>query len=121
MRSREWATGASATRNISDATAYTAAHTSAASAPLAESTPGGGTSTAPPQHRQASVRRRRTVRGELRWSGCLSQLPAGWVASNPDPSDGTLWVTSTTTPASPLNDAFIAIPKDGISDKVLDD
>ena len=46
-------------------------------------------------------------------------LPAGWVASNPDPGDGTLWVTSTTTPASPPNAAFIP-DQDGISDKVLD-
>ena len=46
-------------------------------------------------------------------------LPPGWVASNPDPGDGTMWVTSTTTPDSPPNDAFIA-DQDGISDKVLD-
>jgi hypothetical protein len=46
-------------------------------------------------------------------------LPAGWVASNPDPGDGTLWVTSTTTPESAPNDAFI-FDQDGISDKVLD-
>ena len=46
-------------------------------------------------------------------------LPAGWVASNPDPGDGTLWVSSTTTPASPPNAAFIP-DQDGISDKVLD-
>ncbi len=46
-------------------------------------------------------------------------LPAGWVASNPDPGDGTLWVTSTTAPSSPPNDAFIP-DQDGISDKVLD-
>ena len=46
-------------------------------------------------------------------------LPPGWVASNPDPGDGTTWVTSTTTPDTPPNDAFIAA-QDGISDKVLD-
>ena len=41
------------------------------------------------------------------------------MASNPDPGDGTLWVTSTTTPESAPNDAFI-FDQDGISDKVLD-
>ena len=46
-------------------------------------------------------------------------LPPGWVASNPDPGDGTLWVTSTVTPESAPNDAFIP-DQDGISDKVLD-
>jgi len=45
-------------------------------------------------------------------------LPAGWVASNIDPGDGTLWVTSTTTPDTAPNDAFIP-NQDGISDKVL--
>jgi hypothetical protein len=45
-------------------------------------------------------------------------LPAGWVASNIDPGDGTLWVTSTTTPDTAPNDAFIP-DQDGISDKVL--
>jgi len=40
------------------------------------------------------------------------------VATNPDPGDGTLWVTSTTTPESAPNDAFIP-DQDGISDKVL--
>ena len=28
-------------------------------------------------------------------------LPAGWVATNPDPGDGTLWVTAATTPDTP--------------------
>ena len=46
-------------------------------------------------------------------------LPAGWTATNPDPGDGTLWVTTTTTPDSAPNDAFIP-DQDGISDKVLD-
>src|SRR6185436_18921057 len=45
-------------------------------------------------------------------------LPAGWVATNPDPGDGTLWVTSTVSPDTAPNDAFIA-DQDGISDKVL--
>lgn len=46
-------------------------------------------------------------------------LPTGWVATNPDPGDGTQWVTSTTTPDTPPNAAFIP-DQDGISDKVLD-
>ena len=46
-------------------------------------------------------------------------LPAGWVATNPDPGDGTLWVTSATTPDTAPNSAFIP-DQDGISDKVLD-
>jgi len=46
-------------------------------------------------------------------------LPAGWVASNPDPGDGTMWITSTTNPDSAPNDAFVP-DQDGISDKVLD-
>jgi hypothetical protein len=46
-------------------------------------------------------------------------LPPGFVASNPDPGDGTLWVTSTTTPDNGANDAFIP-DQNGISDKVLD-
>ena len=46
-------------------------------------------------------------------------LPPGWVATNPDPGDGTLWVTSTVTPDSAPNAAFIP-DQDGISDKVLD-
>src|ERR1051325_9838921 len=45
-------------------------------------------------------------------------LPAGWVASNIDPGDGTMWVTSTTAPDTAPNDAFIP-DQDGISDKVL--
>jgi len=46
-------------------------------------------------------------------------LPPGWVASNPVLGDGTMWVTSTTTPDSPPNAAFVP-DQDGISDKVLD-
>ena len=46
-------------------------------------------------------------------------LPNGWVASNPIPGDGVMWVTSTTTPDSTPNDAYIP-DQDGISDKVLD-
>jgi hypothetical protein len=46
-------------------------------------------------------------------------LPAGWVASNPDPGDGVLFVTTTDTSDSPPNNAFIP-DQDGISDKVLD-
>ena len=46
-------------------------------------------------------------------------LPAGWTATNPDPGDGTMWVTTTVTPETPPNDAFVA-DQDGISDKVLD-
>jgi hypothetical protein len=46
-------------------------------------------------------------------------LPPGWVATNPDPGDGTMWATSTVTPETPPNDAFVA-DQDGISDKVVD-
>src|SRR5205814_6335458 len=46
-------------------------------------------------------------------------LPAGWVASNPDPGDGVMWATTTVTPETPPNDAFVP-DQDGISDKVLD-
>ena len=46
-------------------------------------------------------------------------LPPGWVASNPDPGDGTMWATATTNPASPPNSLFLA-DQDGISDKVVD-
>ena len=46
-------------------------------------------------------------------------LPAGWVASDPIIGDGVLWVTSTITPDSAPNDAFIP-DQNGISDKVLD-
>lgn len=46
-------------------------------------------------------------------------LPPGWVASNPIPGDGVLWVTSNVDPDTPPNDAFI-FDQDGISDKVLD-
>ena len=46
-------------------------------------------------------------------------LPPGWVASNPDPGDGTMWVTSASTPDTPPNHAFVP-DQDGISDKVLD-
>ena len=45
-------------------------------------------------------------------------LPSGWVATNPDPGDGVMWVTSTATPDSGANAAFIP-DQDGISDKVL--
>ena len=41
------------------------------------------------------------------------------MATDPIPGDGTLWVTSTITPDSAPNDAFIP-DQDGISDKVLD-
>ena len=46
-------------------------------------------------------------------------LPAGWTATNPDPGDGVMWVTTTDTPDSAPNNAFIP-DQDGISDKVLD-
>ena len=46
-------------------------------------------------------------------------LPAGWTATNPDPGDGVMWVTTTATPDSAPNAAFIP-DQDGISDKVLD-
>src|SRR5207247_4056608 len=46
-------------------------------------------------------------------------LPLGWVASNPDPGDGALWVTTTSMSDSAPNNAFIP-DQDGISDKVLD-
>ena len=45
-------------------------------------------------------------------------LPPGWVATNPDPGDGTMWVTSTSTPDTAPNDIFIP-DQDGISDKVV--
>ncbi len=46
-------------------------------------------------------------------------LPAGWVASNAVNPDGILWVTSTTTPDSAPNAAFINDPS-VVSDKRLD-
>ena len=46
-------------------------------------------------------------------------LPAGWMASNPDPGDGVLWVTTTSTSDSAPNNAFVP-DQDGISDKVID-
>jgi hypothetical protein len=46
-------------------------------------------------------------------------LPAGWVASNPDPGNGMMWATSTSASDTPPNAAFI-FDQDGISDKVLD-
>jgi len=46
-------------------------------------------------------------------------LPAGWVASNPVPGDGVGFVTSTTSPDSAPNDAFVP-DQDGVSDKVVD-
>src|ERR1700757_504702 len=46
-------------------------------------------------------------------------LPPGWVASNPEPGDGTLWVTTTAMSESAPNNVFIP-DQDGISDKVLD-
>jgi hypothetical protein len=46
-------------------------------------------------------------------------LPAHWVAPNPDPGDGVMWVTTTDTSDSAPNNAFIP-DQDGISDKVLD-
>jgi uncharacterized delta-60 repeat protein len=45
-------------------------------------------------------------------------LPAGWVATLVT-GDPPTWVTSTTTPDSPPNDAFVP-DQDGISDKILD-
>ena len=45
-------------------------------------------------------------------------LPPGWVASNLITGDGTMWVTSTTSPDTSPNDAFIA-DQDGISDKAM--
>jgi len=45
-------------------------------------------------------------------------LPPGWSAGNKVPGDGTLWVTSSTSPESAPNDAFVA-DQDGISDKAL--
>jgi hypothetical protein len=46
-------------------------------------------------------------------------LPAGWAASNPEPGNGILWVTTTTNAASAPNAAFVD-DQDGVSDKVLD-
>jgi Astacin (Peptidase family M12A) len=45
-------------------------------------------------------------------------LPSGWVATN-NTGDATRWVTSTTTPHTAPNDAFIP-DQDGIGDKYLD-
>src|SRR5204863_2730191 len=46
-------------------------------------------------------------------------LPAGWVAANVINPDGILWVTSTTTPDTAPNDAFVNDPA-VVSDKRLD-
>jgi hypothetical protein len=46
-------------------------------------------------------------------------LPPGWTATNPDPGDGVMWVTTTAMSDSAPNNAFIH-DQDGISDKVLD-
>ena len=46
-------------------------------------------------------------------------LPVGWVASNPDPGDGVLFTTETTTSDTAPNNLFIP-DQDGISDKVVD-
>src|SRR5205085_11111506 len=46
-------------------------------------------------------------------------LPAGWVAANAINPDGILWVTSTTTPDTAPNDAFVNDPA-VVSDKLLD-
>jgi hypothetical protein len=46
-------------------------------------------------------------------------LPPGWIATNPNPGDGVMWVTTTEMSESPPNNAFIP-DQDGISDKVLD-
>lgn len=46
-------------------------------------------------------------------------LPAGWVATNPDPGNGIMWATDTGTPDTAPNDAFVD-DQDGVSDKVLD-
>ena len=46
-------------------------------------------------------------------------LPAHWVASNPMAGDGVMFTTTTTTPNSAPNAAFVP-DQDGISDKVLD-
>jgi hypothetical protein len=54
------------------------------------------------------------------WDGVTAPaLPPGWVATNPDPGDGVMWVTTTVTPETAPNDAFVA-DQNGISDKVLD-
>ena len=84
----------------------------------ATSTPGGGTPPPPSPTPPTSP----TPSGPCleNWDGVTAPaLPPGWAATNPDPGDGTLWVTSTITPESAPNDAFIP-DQDGISDKVLD-
>ena len=54
------------------------------------------------------------------WDGVTAPaLPAGWTATDPDPGDGTMWVTTTVTSETAPNNAFVA-DQDGISDKVLD-
>ena len=88
--------------------------------PAPTSTPG-GTPTPPPPSPTPSPSPSASP------SGCMENfdgvsaptLPAGWVATNPDPGDGTLWVTDTVSPDTAPNDAFIP-DQDGISDKVLD-
>ena len=46
-------------------------------------------------------------------------LPAGWMAMNPIPGNGIMWVTETTTSDSPPNNAFVDDQTE-VSDKVLD-
>src|ERR1051325_9679035 len=46
-------------------------------------------------------------------------LPPGWTATNPDPGDGVMWVTTTAMSDSAPNNAFVPAP-DGISEKVHD-
>ena len=46
-------------------------------------------------------------------------LPAGWTATNPIAGDGVMWVTTTVTPETAPNDAFVP-DQDGISDKVVE-
>ena len=46
-------------------------------------------------------------------------LPANWIASNPIAGDGVMFVTTTTTPDSAPNAAFVP-DQVGVSDKVLD-
>jgi hypothetical protein len=46
-------------------------------------------------------------------------LPPAWSVVNPVPGDGTTWVTSTTSPDTPPNDAFVP-DQDGVSDKYLE-
>ncbi len=85
-------------------------------------TPGGGTATPTPTPTPPGGTPTPTPCGSLNenFDGVTAPaLPAGWVASNAVNPDGVLWVTSTNTPNSAPNAAFINDPS-VVSDKRLD-